>query len=74
MQSDYIPINKTDEILKIHFTFQPISLFKLQLYLSQAYNNEMFGMLQDAEEAEGDKDAMKRMFLETQVTFGYFAL
>ena len=46
---------------------KPYSLFKLQLYLSQAYNNEMLSMLQDVEEAEGDKDAMKRMFLETEV-------
>ena len=41
---------------------------KLQLYLSQSYNNEMMGMLgQDPEEAESDKDAMKKMILETQV-------
>ena len=42
---------------------------KLQLYISQAYNNEMFSFVQDADEAEGDKDAMKRMFLDTDVSF-----
>ena len=67
LQSDYRPINKTDEELEIHLTFQPISLFKLQLYLSQAYNNEIFSMVQDPEEADSDKDAMKKMILETQV-------
>ena len=44
---------------------------QLQLYLSQAYNNEVIPtFLQDEEEAEGDKDAMKRMFIETEVCFG----
>jgi len=38
--------------------------------LSQAYNNEVIPtFLQDEEEAEGDKDAMKRMFIETEVCF-----
>ena len=27
----------------------------------------MFSMIQDAEEAEGEKDAMKQMFLDTEV-------
>lgn len=72
LQEDYRPINATDESLDIHLCFQPISLFRLQLYLSQAYNNEMLGMLgQDAEEAESDKDAMKKMILETQVSAKY---
>jgi len=67
LQSDYQPINKTDESLELMVTFQPLSLFKLQLYLSQAYNNEVIPtFLQDEEEAEGDKDAMKRMFIETE--------
>ena len=40
------------------------------MYLSQAYNNEVIPtFLQDEEEAEGDKDAMKRMFIETEVCF-----
>ena len=68
LQTDYRPINVTDEELNIFVTFQPISLFKLQLYLSQAYNNEMFSMIQPVEEADSDKDAMKKMILETQVT------
>lgn len=66
LQTDYKPINKTDETLELNLTFQPYSLFKLQLFLSQSYNNEMFSMVQDAEEAEGDKDAMKQMFLDTE--------
>lgn len=65
LQEDYKPINKTDEKLNLRLTFQPLSLFRLQLYISQAYNNEMFSFVQDADEAEGDKDAMKRMFLDT---------
>ena len=28
----------------------------------------MFSFVQDADEAEGDKDAMKRMFLDTEVS------
>ena len=28
----------------------------------------MFSFVQDADEAEGDKDAMKRMFLDTDVS------
>ena len=68
LQEDYKPINKTDTTLDIHICLQPLSLMKLQLYLSQSYNNEMMGMLgQDPEEAESDKDAMKKMILETQV-------
>jgi len=67
LQEDYKPINKTDTTLDIHICLQPLSLMKLQLYLSQSYNNEMMGMLgQDPEEAESDKDAMKKMILETQ--------
>jgi len=66
LQEDYKPINETDETLKVHLCFQPLSLFKFQLYLSQSYNAEMFSMIQDAEEAEGDKDSMKKMILETQ--------
>jgi len=65
LQEDYRPINATDEKLNLRLTFQPLSLFRLQLYISQAYNNEMFSFVQDAEEAEGDKDAMKRMFTDT---------
>ena len=45
------------------------------MYLSQAYNNEVIPtFLQDEEEAEGDKDAMKRMFIETEVWILFPAL
>merc|ERR1711892_957533 len=41
LQEDYRPINATDEKLNLRLTFQPLSLFRLQLYISQAYKNEI---------------------------------
>ncbi|XP_047471837.1 cleft lip and palate transmembrane protein 1-like [Penaeus chinensis] len=66
---DYRPINGTTEILDLTVTFQPLSLFKWQLYAAQAMKSRWPGtaMLEGlgGEEDDEDQDTIKEAFLET---------
>ncbi|EEC06729.1 conserved hypothetical protein [Ixodes scapularis] len=62
---DYQAINETTEWLDLQLTFQPLSMFRWQLYVAQGMRSlSLFG--QDLmEESEEDKDSLKEAFLET---------
>lgn len=66
---DYRAINSTTKTLEMHLTFQPLSLFKWQLYAAQAMKSRWPGtaMLEGlgGEEDEEDQDTIKEAFLET---------
>lgn len=40
MQRDYFPLNETVEELELFITYQPLSLFKWQLYAAQSMKNQ----------------------------------
>ncbi|GLH01413.1 Uncharacterized protein GBIM_07572 [Gryllus bimaculatus] len=68
MLRDYQPINKTTKSLQLSLTFQPLSLFKWQIYSAQAMRNKWTAsVLGDnfAEEDEEDADYLKEALLET---------
>ncbi|KAH9380566.1 hypothetical protein HPB48_017324 [Haemaphysalis longicornis] len=62
---DYQAINDTTEWLELQLTFQPLSMFRWQLYVAQGMRSlSVFG--QDLmEESEEDRDSLKEAFLET---------
>ncbi|KFM77446.1 Cleft lip and palate transmembrane protein 1-like protein, partial [Stegodyphus mimosarum] len=64
---DYTPINESVKTLPIHLTFQPLSLFRWQLYTAQAMRSRWTSFLgQDLmEESDEDQDYMKEALLET---------
>ncbi|KAG8201779.1 hypothetical protein JTE90_027264 [Oedothorax gibbosus] len=64
---DYTPINDTVKSLSVHLTFQPLSLFRWQLYTAQAMRSRWTSILgQDImEESDEDQDYIKEALLET---------
>ncbi|XP_035223374.1 cleft lip and palate transmembrane protein 1 homolog, partial [Stegodyphus dumicola] len=64
---DYTPLNDSVKALPIHLTFQPLSLFRWQLYTAQAMRSRWTSFLgQDLmEESDEDQDYMKEALLET---------
>ncbi|XP_045624717.1 putative lipid scramblase CLPTM1 [Procambarus clarkii] len=66
---DYQAINSSSENLELSLTFQPLSLFKWQLYAAQAMKSRWPGtaMLEGlgGDEDEEDQDTIKEAFLET---------
>uniref|UniRef100_A0A1I8N9P0 Cleft lip and palate transmembrane protein 1 n=2 Tax=Musca domestica TaxID=7370 RepID=A0A1I8N9P0_MUSDO len=74
LQRDYYPINETTPELPLHLTFQPIGMFKWQLYAAQQMKNKFAGnMLGElmasggAEETDEDQDSLKETMLETNI-------
>ncbi|XP_073826022.1 putative lipid scramblase CLPTM1 [Musca autumnalis] len=74
LQRDYYPINETTPELPLHLTFQPIGMFKWQLYAAQQMKNKFAGnMLGElmasggAEESDEDQDSLKETMLETNI-------
>lgn len=69
MRRDYQPINDTVEKLRLHLTYQPISMFKWQIYLAQAsrskWGMQFYGGDSNADVEEEDQDSLKEMLLET---------
>lgn len=70
MLRDYQPINSTTPVLELTLTFQPLSLFKFQLYAAQGMRNKwtssMFGeALSSGDEPDEDQDSLKETLLET---------
>ncbi|XP_031770715.2 putative lipid scramblase CLPTM1 [Galleria mellonella] len=66
MMRDYVPINKTTTNLMLQLTYQPLSLFKWQLYTAQAMRDKlsMFSAL-GAEEQDEEQDTVKELLLDT---------
>ncbi|VVC89890.1 unnamed protein product [Leptidea sinapis] len=66
MMRDYVPINKTTENLQLQLTYQPLSLFKWQLYTAQVMRDKlnMFSAL-GAEEQDEEQDTVKELLLDT---------
>jgi hypothetical protein len=65
---EYQPINDTVKTLNLTLTYQPISLFKWQMYSAQQMRNKwMSGLIGDAlvEEEDEDQDSLKEALLET---------
>ncbi|PSN44104.1 Cleft lip and palate transmembrane protein 1 [Blattella germanica] len=68
MLRDYQPINTTTKSLQLSLTFQPLSLFKWQLYSAQAMRNKWtVNMLGESfvDEEDEDQDSLKEALLET---------
>ncbi|XP_074601103.1 uncharacterized protein LOC141855105 [Brevipalpus obovatus] len=67
LQRDYYPINSTLKELPLFLTFQPLSMFKWQLYVTQTmrsqWNNYLGGELM--EESDASQDSIKEALLET---------
>lgn len=70
---DYQPINETTPELDLTITFQPLTMFKWQLYAAQSMKNKwsgnMFGELMSggAEETDEGQDSLKETLLETNI-------
>lgn len=66
MMRDYVPINKTTTTLELQLTYNPLSLFKWQLYTTQAMRDKLsiFSAL-GGEEQDDEQDTVKELLLET---------
>ncbi|XP_047509749.1 cleft lip and palate transmembrane protein 1 homolog [Pieris napi] len=66
MMRDYVPLNNSVTSLDLQLTFQPLSLFKWQLYTAQVMRDKlsMFSAL-GAEEQDEEQDTVKELLLET---------
>ncbi|XKL66053.1 hypothetical protein PGB90_009473 [Kerria lacca] len=69
MKRDYHPINETVKTLRLSLTYQPISLFKWQIYLAQAtrskWSMNMYGDTDSSDSEDEEQDSLKEMLLET---------
>ncbi|KAJ9576720.1 hypothetical protein L9F63_025383, partial [Diploptera punctata] len=68
MLRDYQPINKTTKVLQLSLTYQPLSLFKWQIYSAQAMRNKWIGNVMGdtfVDEEDEDQDSLKEALLET---------
>ncbi|XP_065095225.1 putative lipid scramblase CLPTM1 [Ochlerotatus camptorhynchus] len=70
MLREYQPINETTPVLDLNLCYQPLSLFKWQLYAAQTmrnkWTNNMFGeALAGGTESDEDQDSLKETLLET---------
>lgn len=69
MARDYKPINETTPVLDLTLTYQPLSLFKWQLYAAQAmkskWTSSFLGDAFATEENDEDQDSLKETLLDT---------
>lgn len=65
LMRDFTPINETVNEVSLYLTFQPISLIKLQMYLSQNMRNQWYQALGDVQDSEEEQDSLKEAILET---------
>merc|ERR1719290_962449 len=68
LNREYQPINSTTTSLNLTLTFQPLTMFKWQMYSAQAMKNR-FNVLGNlmGEEDDGDQDSLKEALLETNI-------
>ena len=63
---DYQPINSSTDELQLNLFFQPLSMFRWQLYSAQAAKSKWTSVLgSEMMETEEDQDSVKEAFLET---------
>ncbi|XP_050296880.1 putative lipid scramblase CLPTM1 [Anthonomus grandis grandis] len=66
MARDYKPLN---ESFALRLTFQPLSLFRWQIYAAQSMRNNMFSMFsegsEDAEKSDDEQDTLKETIMDT---------
>lgn len=67
MQRDYQPLNDTVEQLELRLTYQPLSLFKWQIYAAQSVRNKWTSsfMGEASDDDDNDQDTLKETLLET---------
>lgn len=71
MMRDYQPINASTSILDLSLTYQPLSLFKWQLYAAQAakhkWTSNLFGesLAGSTDDSDEDQDSLKETLLDT---------
>jgi hypothetical protein len=68
LNKEYMPLNDTVTELNLTVTWQPLSMFKWQMYSAQSMRNRfniMGNMM--GEEGDEDQDAIKETFLETNI-------
>lgn len=67
LNREYYPINETVTSVNLTLTFQPLSMFKWQMYSAQEMRNKfnMLGSIMGEDEDDNDQDAIKEAFLET---------
>ncbi|KAL6447230.1 hypothetical protein ACFW04_001484 [Cataglyphis niger] len=67
MQRDYQPLNNTVEQLELRLTYQPLSLFKWQIYAAQSVRNKWTSSImgEASDEDDNDQDTLKETLLET---------
>uniref|UniRef100_A0AAG5CW65 Uncharacterized protein n=1 Tax=Anopheles atroparvus TaxID=41427 RepID=A0AAG5CW65_ANOAO len=70
MMRDYQPINHTTPVLELNLSYQPLSLFKWQLYAAQTMrnkwaNNMFTEALSGGSETDEDQDSLKEALLDT---------
>ncbi|KAJ8668702.1 hypothetical protein QAD02_010365 [Eretmocerus hayati] len=68
MQRDYQPLNNSVKELELRITYEPLSLFKWQLYAAQTMRNKWTSsILGDTSEEDSDQDTLKETLLETNI-------
>jgi len=71
LNKEYMPINKTVKTLNLTVTYQPISMFKWQMYSAQDMRNRFnimaSLMAEENEHEDDDQDSIKEAFLETNI-------
>ncbi|XP_017859542.1 PREDICTED: cleft lip and palate transmembrane protein 1 [Drosophila arizonae] len=74
LQRDYFPINESTPELDLHLTFQPLGMFKWQLYAAKQMKSKWAGnvlgeiMAASApEETDEDQDSLKETLLDTNI-------
>ncbi|XP_043499440.1 cleft lip and palate transmembrane protein 1 homolog [Polistes fuscatus] len=68
MQRDYQPLNNTVKELELRLVYQPLSLFKWQIYVAQSMRNKWTSFMGDmSDEDDTDQDTLKETLLETNI-------
>ncbi|XP_014250283.1 cleft lip and palate transmembrane protein 1 homolog [Cimex lectularius] len=62
---DYQPINETVESLELRITYQPLSLFKWQMYCAHSMKSKLTANIFQDEVEDDDQDSLKEALLET---------
>jgi len=68
LNKEYTPLNSTVETLNLTVTYQPLSMFKWQMYSAQEMKNKfnmMANLMGDEGDDDDDQDSIKEAFLET---------
>ncbi|XP_064546578.1 putative lipid scramblase CLPTM1 [Drosophila montana] len=74
LQREYFPINESTPELDLHLTFQPLGMFKWQLYAAKQMKSKWAGNVLGeimaagaAEESDEDQDSLKETLLDTNI-------